>query len=393
MQFFFIISLLLAYFSFTFASTPKLGQYKISDVTVSGISSGGYMAVQTHVALSKIINGASIFAGGPYYCAQGSVYQATHVCMNPNDPNTVRQAPDVGQLVTLTMTNSLTGYIDENPQFNMSDDHLYIFSGSLDSVVDKIVVESLVDYYRHFVPSDRIVTEFNIEGEHCWPTNQDEYGEECEVLSSPYIGKCNFDGAKITFQTLYGEDGIKNGKIETNKIKKGLNSEKVEKENLWYVNDNLLEFNQDPFIPYASSTPPNSNNHFETLFNSSSNSNFSNLLAVGATSGIGSKGYVYVPTSCQNGETCHLHISFHGCLQNLELIGNSFAAYSGLNEWAENNNIIVLYPYISPSSAAPVNPNGCWDWWGYTDYLYGAKQGIQLKFVRNLINHISNGKI
>ncbi len=40
-----------------------LGPYNISDVTVSGLSSGGFMAVQLHMALSSIIDGAAVFAG------------------------------------------------------------------------------------------------------------------------------------------------------------------------------------------------------------------------------------------------------------------------------------------------------------------------------------------
>jgi poly(3-hydroxybutyrate) depolymerase len=39
-----------------------------SKVTVSGLSSGGFMAVQMHVAYSSVFSGAGIFAGGPYYC-------------------------------------------------------------------------------------------------------------------------------------------------------------------------------------------------------------------------------------------------------------------------------------------------------------------------------------
>ena len=44
-------------------SGAGLSRYKISDVTVSGISAGGYMAVQMHIAFSSIINGSAIFAG------------------------------------------------------------------------------------------------------------------------------------------------------------------------------------------------------------------------------------------------------------------------------------------------------------------------------------------
>lgn len=43
--------------------SSALGPYKISDVTVSGISSGGYMAVQLHIAHSSVVNGSAVFAG------------------------------------------------------------------------------------------------------------------------------------------------------------------------------------------------------------------------------------------------------------------------------------------------------------------------------------------
>ncbi len=43
-------------------SASNIDKYKIKDVTVSGISSGGYMAVQMHISHSSIINGSAIFA-------------------------------------------------------------------------------------------------------------------------------------------------------------------------------------------------------------------------------------------------------------------------------------------------------------------------------------------
>src|SRR5512143_408122 len=57
------------------ASTDRLPALAVAadGTTASGISSGGYMAVQFHVAHSRLIHGAAIFAAGPYYCAQGSV--------------------------------------------------------------------------------------------------------------------------------------------------------------------------------------------------------------------------------------------------------------------------------------------------------------------------------
>lgn len=69
--------------------------------------------------------------------------------------------------------------------------------------------------------------------------------------------------------------------------------------------------------------------------------------------------YIYVPTACASGKTsCHLHVSFHGCKQDLDTIGNVYADKTGLNDWAENNNIIILYPYAEVSNYNPSNPNG-----------------------------------
>jgi poly(3-hydroxybutyrate) depolymerase len=46
-----------------FINASELSRYTVSDITVSGISAGGYMAVQLHVTYSSIINGTAVFAG------------------------------------------------------------------------------------------------------------------------------------------------------------------------------------------------------------------------------------------------------------------------------------------------------------------------------------------
>src|SRR4030095_2580940 len=45
----------------------------LTKTSVSGISSGGYMANQFHVAYSSIVVGAGILAAGPFSCAQRHV--------------------------------------------------------------------------------------------------------------------------------------------------------------------------------------------------------------------------------------------------------------------------------------------------------------------------------
>src|SRR5512132_3856249 len=49
-------------------------------ITVSGISSGGFMAHQFHVAHSAHVAGAGIVAGGPYACSQGNAITAITAC-------------------------------------------------------------------------------------------------------------------------------------------------------------------------------------------------------------------------------------------------------------------------------------------------------------------------
>ena len=54
----------------------------LSETSVSGVSSGGCMAVQFHVAYSGLVSGVGVIAGGPYNCADRSLWKATHNCMH-----------------------------------------------------------------------------------------------------------------------------------------------------------------------------------------------------------------------------------------------------------------------------------------------------------------------
>src|SRR3982750_4411765 len=51
----------------TLQPVPNLDR---SAITVSGLSSGGFMAHQFHVAHSKLVTGAGIIAGGPFRCVE-----------------------------------------------------------------------------------------------------------------------------------------------------------------------------------------------------------------------------------------------------------------------------------------------------------------------------------
>jgi hypothetical protein len=316
----------------------------IRSLTVSGLSSGAYMAVQFHISHSKAVNGSAIFAGGPFYCAESNLEFAQHKCMD-NEMG----FPNVGSLVALTREDYLLGFVD-NPDAHLKHNKVYLFSGKDDSVVKPPVVKALYDYYSAFVAPSNIVAEFNEAAEHCLPTL--DYGEECDTLASPYLGKCNFDGAEHAFRQLYGAD--------TDMVGGGFQAAVTQDERTsTWLDSNLFAFDQT-----------------EYFLNDGLNS-------------IGDVGYIYIPTNCQNGaKQCSLHVSFHGCEQNLELIGNEYAKNAGFNVYAEKNDIVVLYPYVKVSELVPYNPKGCWDWWAYSGIYYGTKKGVQVEFVRKIIQRL-----
>jgi predicted esterase len=164
--------------------SQPLGPFSIqsNSITVSGVSSGAYMANQMHVAYSSTIQGAAIFAGGPFYCAEGTILFAETICMDGTGGG-----PQVSKLIELTRSDEALGYVD--PTSNLRDDHVYIFSGKLDTLVNPSVVKALEKYYEAFVDVDHIVTEYTQPAEHCIPTLDYKEGEECDLLSTPYIGK------------------------------------------------------------------------------------------------------------------------------------------------------------------------------------------------------------
>ena len=164
---------------------------------MSGLSSGGFMAVQMHVAFSSLFSGVGVFAGGPYYCALGSLTIAEEECMYG-----LMGGPKTDTLVSYTKDQALKGTID--PTENLADANVFVFSGSKDTTVYPKVVKTLEDYYGAFGVTE-MTTEYNIPAQHCMPTVNTNFGEACDKKMSPYIGKCNYDGAETALETFYGD--------------------------------------------------------------------------------------------------------------------------------------------------------------------------------------------
>jgi poly(3-hydroxybutyrate) depolymerase len=163
--------------------------------TVSGVSSGGYMAVQVHVAHSRVVKGAGAIAGGPYYCAQGSFWTAYYNCMAPG---WFAPLPSTQSLIAETGRLAKSGRIDATP--NLSSSRVWLFSGTADETVTRPVVDGLRAFYEHFEAQVELVGD-KPAGHGMVTVTSDT---ECPVTRPPYIVDCDYDAAGELLQHLLG---------------------------------------------------------------------------------------------------------------------------------------------------------------------------------------------
>jgi hypothetical protein len=336
----------------------KLGRYPINlqESSVSGLSAGGFFANQFFAAYSGIMSGAGIFAGGPYGCARGDLFKALKDCMARPDLLTDEV---MTQLANNARDNSRHQRID--PVENLKSKKIFLFGGMADNTVRPAVVDRVYDWYLDMgVPRSNISYKKDLMAGHAMPTAS--YGNKCEAVSSPpWMSACNYDGAGEVLKHIYGK----------------LNPARP----VTPASGKLIEFAQGEFAD-----PPLLNP--DDLAGQISLNEF---------------GYAYVPQSCLDGKTCRIHVVFHGCRQvynqdpgggkreksGFNPFGLQMVLHAGYNEWANSNQIIVLYPQAQKNK---VNPHGCFDWWGYLGgekNAYLTKEAPQIKAVRAMMKALS----
>ena len=320
----------------------------IANTTVSGLSSGGFMAVQFGVAYSSIVKGVGVIAGGPYYCAQGDLDIATRKCSCTGFAlfSGCQVAPgstNVEQLVEITNQRARTGAVDQTQ--HMAQQRIWMFSGTLDSVVPQPVMNDLYAYYRHYVSDTNIRFRNDIPAEHAFPS--DAFGNTCDHLGKPYISNCGFDAAGELLKWIYGEDlrpKSSNG-----------------------PGGRLVAFDQTEFF----------SDHKPRQY------------------GMADAGYAYIPANCDKSinQPCRLHIAFHGCQQNVDNVDDKFIRHAGYNQWADTNNIIVLYPQTV--SVFRRNPRACWNWFDFNrdDPEYANKNGRQMQAIKAMIDRVTGATL
>lgn len=415
-----------AFFSFSSHSTDQI------KYTISGISSGGFMANQMGTIFSSQFSGVGTVAGGFYYCAQdylpkkvkedantigtgdlflfepttqiltdtlnpfviltganpGSwfrpqkgnpIYQSVAVCMG---------RPDKAKLpMDYLSANVESKLID--PLSNLADQKVFIYHGKADSVLKVKMQEKLKSYYLSVGVKESNIATLTGEGSHNFPTDRTD-GIACEKEEVPYVSSCNLNVA---------------GKILDHLIDENLTRADFNKDHIYIVDQttNLLNTSKeekDWVTPVTSIAP---------------------------------YAYLYASNKCLNHpESCHMHIALHGCkmsdsynedfqtqyqnqvnnfkivtmrtkkddliIPNMPVIEDKtnnygllkFVLDSGYINYAEQNDLMILFPqtWITEKNF-PYNPKGCWDWFGWTGDNYATNTGSETKWLMEFIHSVA----
>ena len=297
-------------------------------ITVSGISSGAHMAHQLHIAYSDLFSGAGIVSGGPYNCADNSLLTAMKRCMI----NTDEPLP-VAELAAGIRKDAAAGKLAD--PVNLADDRVWLFHGTQDSKISAEVHGAAATLYREFIPAGQIHEVDEVVADHVFPAKGQ--GKGCTEMVSPFVGDCNYDGAGELLSFLYP----------------GLTAPESD------VDTGLLEV----------------------------------VLPGAAEAELMETAYLFIPPACAGGEkSCALHLVLHGCAQSADTVGTDFIELSGYLPWAATNHIVLAFPQVEKSLVAPLNPHGCWDWWGYTDENYRWRDGPQMKILADWVKTMAANK-
>lgn len=316
----------------------------LSRTTVSGISSGAYMAGQFQMAHADIVTGAAIIAGGPYGCAEsafagvvpgpGTVFLNASRAVNGCMLNSLSMwgVPNPAKLAERAKTMAEEGLI--GPLSDVLTDRIYLFSGSEDDVVRPEIVRAAVEFYEKLgVPAGQVLFNQDVAAGHGFVT--ETKGGECAKSASPFIIDCDYDQAGRLLGQIVG----------------GLNPPSSK------AAGSFIIFDQQEFTAKLE-------DH-----------------------GMADSGAVYVPSACQPADAkCAVHVAFHGCRQNRAAVGEAFVKDSGYARWADTNKLVVLFPEVTQGA---INPKGCWDWWGYTGRDYLNKKAPQIRAVRSMLDRLS----
>lgn len=216
---------------------------------------------------------------------------------------------------------------------NLVDDKVFVFGSDADKVVVKGTADKIQEFYSLLDPKITVRVDKHATAAHGFLTNG--YGAKCDVQGSPWLIDCGVDLASTILEYL--------GHFSS---PRPLDQTTVVEKSSGYIYFDQLAFN------------PSLNDW----------------------------GAAYIPEACRNGASCGLHVALHGCQMSPSSIGTQFIEHAGYNRWAEWAGVVILYPQ---TIATAMNPNECWDWFGYSSRDYTTQSAPQIKAIRAMIKTLS----
>lgn len=345
-------------------SLPSLPVRPDAQNSISGLSSGAFMTVQLHIAHSASFIGAGVIAGGPYRAAQtfraaptvpmSCILNSLYVAMTPLTQAT---APDVTKLLAQVRATE-----DIDDLAHIRDARMYIFTGLCDQVVNQYAVRSTKAFYEGLgVAPENLMFVDDVKAGHSIITMNPE-DSPLDANRPPYINRGDFIQSHQILDHLYGGLGPVHPAAQK-------------------AQGHLMRFEQAEFTQVG---------HDRAC--------------------MAEFGYVYVPSTVTPERPARgVHIALHGCKQGYAYVdfvngkadirnqppyGQRYMRTTGYLEWAEANNLIVLFPQADGGDSNRVqNPDGCWDWWGYSaedldNPDYYTKNAVQIRAIHGMLERI-----
>ena len=289
------------------APAPRIDKNR---VTVSGISAGGQMATQLHIAYSDLFSGVGIISSGPFGCAEGTLGMAMARCMGES------QTPIPVEDLADNIRNAATENLVANPE-NLADDPVWLFHGTLDKTVGADVCKATEALYLKFVPASQVTYVDDIAAGHNFPTRGQ--GGGCTAMEAPFVGNCDYDAAGEILQHMY--TGLKAPAPER--------TTEPQQVTLAGAADAGLSDTAYLFVP---------------------------------------------PACSEGSQACALHLVLHGCAQSAEQVGTDFMLQSGYLAWAQANDIVLAFPQVIPSEVNPYACWDWWGYTGEDYQWRNGKQ-------------------
>ncbi len=266
------------------------------------------MAVQFHVAHSSLVNGVGVVAAGPYYCAENSLRHALGRCMKGDEPIAVGRTGRGHERTRAGRPHRPDREPGQRPRVDLprrGRSGRGQAGGRCTAGVLRTAGGSRAACSARNLPA----------AGHTFPAAAENL-QDCGKTDTPFVGSCGIDGARQMLEHLYGPFGAPGrrrqaghaGAILAVVVREGGRRRRARRARVALRASGLLGQRRCRALSPAR--------------------RFSRLQAGRFVRERCVRAAGRLPGRCRRGR------------------------------------IVVLFPQVEPSFQ-PLNPNGCWDWWGY----------------------------